>query len=87
MGNAITLTYDSTMRIVAITDAIGQVTTLEYGNTADSFKITKVTDPFGRSATFDYNSSNLISLSKSQMSLAWPLNLAMRALPVILLHR
>jgi RHS repeat-associated protein len=59
MGNKVTLTYDDdNMRIVAITDAIGQVTKLEYGNAADIFKITKVTDPFGRSATFEYNLSN-----------------------------
>ena len=48
----------SDMRIVSITDAIGQVTTLHYGLAADIFKITKVTDPFGRSATFGYDTSN-----------------------------
>lgn len=69
-GNAVTLTYNSSMRIVAITDAIGQVTTLEYGNTADIFKITKVTDPFGRSATFDYNSSNQLIKITDAISLA-----------------
>jgi RHS repeat-associated protein len=63
-GNALTLTYDSNLLLVAITDAIGQVTTLTYGVPAlnegclnvpsDPYKITKVTDPFGRSATFDY---------------------------------
>jgi RHS repeat-associated protein len=57
-GNAITLAYDSHMRIVSITDAIGQVTTLEYGLATDIFKITKVTDPFGRFATFSYDASN-----------------------------
>jgi RHS repeat-associated protein len=67
-GNAAVLNYDSHMRIVGITDAIGQVTTLEYGlivsrarfnrSPADMFKITKVTDPFGRSATFTYDASN-----------------------------
>jgi len=64
-GNAVTLTYDTNLLIVAITDAIGQVTTLTYGLPsmsigtngfvdADPYKITKVTDPFGRVATFDY---------------------------------
>jgi YD repeat-containing protein len=63
-GNAVTLTYDSDLRITAITDAIGQQTTLQYGNTADTFKITTVTDPFGRSATFGYNTANqLISIT------------------------
>jgi RHS repeat-associated protein len=70
-GNAVTLTYDGLLRLVAITDAIGQVTTITHGlplagtgtvgactgtNTvaADPYKITRITDPFGRSATFDY---------------------------------
>ena len=53
-GNAVTLNYDASLRIVALTDAIGQVTTLAYGLASDIYKVTKVTDPFGRSATFDY---------------------------------
>jgi len=72
-GNAVTLTYDGSLRLVRITDAIGQVTTISHGlpgtnlislnactgNTnyliaADAYKITKVTDPFGRAATFEY---------------------------------
>jgi len=57
-GNAVSLTYDTNLRIVAITDAIGQVTTIAYQNTTDMFKITRVTDPFGRFATFDYDTSN-----------------------------
>jgi RHS repeat-associated protein len=64
VGNAVTLTYDSDLRITAITDAIGQQTTLEYGNAADTFKVTTVTDPFGRSATFAYNTAlQLISIT------------------------
>lgn len=56
-GNAVTLTYNpDELRIISITDAIGQVTKISYEN-ADSFKITKVTDPFGRSATFEYDTS------------------------------
>jgi RHS repeat-associated protein len=63
-GNAVTLTYDSALRLTTITDAIGQHTTLEYTNASDSFKITKVTDPFGRFATFGYNTANqLISIT------------------------
>src|SRR5262249_48570527 len=54
-GNTVTLTYDNNFRLVAITDAIGQVTTISYENGADAFKITKVTDPFGRMATFAYD--------------------------------
>jgi YD repeat-containing protein len=51
-GNAVALTYDAGLRLVAITDAIGQVTALTYGN----YKITRVTDPFGRFADFAYDS-------------------------------
>lgn len=64
-GNTLTYTYDSSLRIVAVTDAINQVTTLTYGLAADSLKITKVTDPFGRYATFDYTQiSNMWQLVK-----------------------
>jgi len=59
-GNAVTLTYDADLRLVALTDAIGQVTTLTY--VSDDFThpengyylISRVTDPFGRFATFEY---------------------------------
>jgi RHS repeat-associated protein len=55
-GNAVTLTYDANLRIIAISDAIGQVTTLAYGWTNDIYKITRVTDPFNRFAEFAYDS-------------------------------
>jgi len=54
-GNAATLTYDGQLRLVAITDAIGQVTTLSYEMLENPLRITKVTDPFDRSATFKYD--------------------------------
>ena len=53
-GNAVTLTYDSQFRIVALKDAIGQVTTLSYNLPSDPLKVTQITDPFGRSASFAY---------------------------------
>ena len=56
-GNALTYSYDGSFRLVAITDAIGQVTTLSYELTADPLKVTKVTDPFGRVATLQYNAA------------------------------
>jgi YD repeat-containing protein len=49
-GNFVELTYDSNLRIVAITDPIGQVTTLSYDNTSDICKILglrALLDPFG----------------------------------------
>ncbi|HLK37317.1 MAG TPA: hypothetical protein VKU41_11235 [Polyangiaceae bacterium] len=66
-GNQVALTYDSQVRLVAITDALGQVTRLCYsgqldstcqGRTApDALKVTQVTDPFGRSAFFAYDAA------------------------------
>jgi RHS repeat-associated protein len=56
-GNALRFTYDSNLRLVAATDAIGQVTTLSYELPSDPYKVTRVTDPFGRSATFSYDTS------------------------------
>jgi RHS repeat-associated protein len=67
-ANTVTFAYDTNLCITSVTDAIGQVTTLTYGlpNSnivsgptvsvvpADPYKLTKVTDPFGRSATFNY---------------------------------
>ncbi len=55
-GNGVTLSYDASLRIIALQDTLGQVTTLAYENPSDIYKITKVTDPFGRSAHFDYDS-------------------------------
>src|SRR5260221_274139 len=49
-GNALTFTYDAQLRLVAVTDAIGQVTTLAYGLPQDVWKITTVKGPFGRLA-------------------------------------
>ena len=56
-GHAMTFTYDSSLRKVAITDALGQVTTLAYEWAAEPLKITKVTDPFGRVARFRYDAA------------------------------
>jgi RHS repeat-associated protein len=56
-GNAVSLTYDGSLRLTAVTDAIGQVTTVSYEDVANPLRITKVTDPFGRYATFSYDTS------------------------------
>jgi len=67
-GNALTLSYNSNLCLVSVQDAIGQVTSLNYGLAAtnigtgpngsllaaDPYKLTSVTDPFGRTATFNY---------------------------------
>jgi RHS repeat-associated protein len=58
-NNSLTLSYDSHFRLVSLTDAIGQVTTISYvSNTisnAGYYNIAQVTDPFGRSAQFAYD--------------------------------
>jgi RHS repeat-associated protein len=54
-GLALHLTYDAGLRLVAVTDATGLVTTLAYDLPSDPTKITQVTDPFGRFATLTYN--------------------------------
>jgi RHS repeat-associated protein len=58
-GNAVFLTYDNPangpgLRLMAVTDATGKVTTLSYDLASDPLKVTRVTDPFGRFATLDY---------------------------------
>ena len=65
LGNNRTNTYDGSLRLVAVSDAIGQVTTIDYASTnatnALFYQISKVTDPFGRYATFDYNGSGQLT--------------------------
>jgi YD repeat-containing protein len=58
-GQTLHFTYDGQLRLVALTDAIGQVTTIAYELSSDPLKITKVTDPFGRSARFEYDADGL----------------------------
>ncbi|MDE3155354.1 MAG: peptidase C39, bacteriocin processing, partial [Acidobacteriota bacterium] len=54
-GLTLQLTYDASLRLVAVTNAIGLVTTLSYDLPSDPLKITKVTDPYGRYAALTYN--------------------------------
>jgi RHS repeat-associated protein len=64
VGNTQTLTYNSVaggFQLVAATDAIGQVTLITNELSSDPFKITKVTDPFGRAARFKYNGSGQLT--------------------------
>jgi RHS repeat-associated protein len=53
-GNAVFLIYDSDLRVIALVDAIGQVTTISYEVPGEPYFVTKVTDPFGRVASFEY---------------------------------
>jgi RHS repeat-associated protein len=60
-GNQLVLSYDMSDRLVAITDEIGQVTTLDYEDMSDSLLLTKVTDPFGRYCTLTYDGSGRLT--------------------------
>jgi YD repeat-containing protein len=63
-GNALTLTYDGKLRLTAITDAIGQRTAFQYGDSANQLLVTGITDPFGREAALSYDGEGrLISIT------------------------
>jgi RHS repeat-associated protein len=61
LGNTLTLSYDTSFRLTSLTDAIGQVTTLSYGNTTYPLLLTNITDPSGRSASISYDTSGRLS--------------------------
>ena len=60
-GNTLTFTYDGQLRLVSATDALSRVTTVSYELASDPLKITKVTDPYGRTARFAYNESGQLT--------------------------
>lgn len=63
-GNTATLAYDpASTRLLSITDALGQTTLVSYGLAGDAYKITTVTDPFGRQAVFQYAGGELQSVT------------------------
>ena len=62
-GNSLSIGYDSSFRVTRITDAVGQITNLSYELPGDPLKITRVTDPFGRFATFDYTNGQLTKIT------------------------
>jgi YD repeat-containing protein len=68
-GNAVHFTYDQQLRLVAVTDAIGQVTAVAYDLAQDPWKITRVVDPFGRSATFAYDAAGLLQSNTDTIGL------------------
>mgnify|MGYP000633912234 CR=1 FL=1 len=59
-GNNLQIQYDSSLRIANLIDSLGQATTFSYSPEeganvpTDTLKIRKITDPFGREATFKY---------------------------------
>jgi RHS repeat-associated protein len=60
-GHTQTFTYDASFRVVAVTDAVGQVTTLAYDDPVDPLLVTKVTDPFGRTAVMSYDGTGRLT--------------------------
>ena len=60
-GHTIEYTYDSSFRLIALTDVLGQVTEFDYEHASDSNLLTKVTDPFGRYATLGYDASGRLN--------------------------
>jgi RHS repeat-associated protein len=62
-GNTVNIGYDASFRVTTITDALAQVTTVSYELPGDPLKVTKVTDPFGRFATFEYTSGQLTKIT------------------------
>lgn len=68
-GHALTFTYDAQLRVIAVSDAAGQVTTLAYDLPQDIWKITRVTDPFGRSAVFTYTDAGYLRTTTDSLGL------------------
>jgi RHS repeat-associated protein len=62
-GNTVNIGYDASFRVTTITDALAQVTNVSYELPADPLKVTKVTDPFGRLATFEYTNGQLTKIT------------------------
>jgi RHS repeat-associated protein len=62
-GNAVTIGYDASFRVVTLTDAVNQTTHISYELSSDPLKITRVTDPFGRFAAFAYTNGQLTRIT------------------------
>jgi len=61
-GHSVTFQYQvsgGNVQLVAVSDALGQVTTLEY----DGAVVTKVSDPFGRAARLEYTGGRLTKIT------------------------
>jgi len=68
-GNALTLAYDSSVRLVSVTDTIGQVTNLFYTDTGNVYRITQVRDPFGRTCALTYDTGGRLISTTDQLGL------------------
>jgi len=66
-GNTTQFNYDGNFRLTSVTDALNQTTTITHrsddpGVLPDFYLISQITDPFGRSATFDYQNGQLVAI-------------------------
>ncbi len=59
--NSIAFHYDAAMRLTHVVDPLGQTNTLSYSLASDTNKVTRVTDPFGRYASFEYNTNGQLT--------------------------
>jgi RHS repeat-associated protein len=71
-GRSLSLQYDSSLRLVKISDALNGLTTFGYSTNAgeDPFKIRSITDPFSRKATFNYDSAGRLRKITDPMGIA-----------------
>src|SRR5204862_3941340 len=58
---------DNDFRLTSVTDALGRTATVTHlsndpGVLPDFYLISQITDPFGRSATFDYQNGQLVKI-------------------------
>jgi RHS repeat-associated protein len=68
-GNAVILNYDQALRsiglirLISVLDATGRLTTFSYDLPGSPLLITRITDPFGRSATLTYDNGRLSTIT------------------------
>ncbi len=60
-GHELAFVYDANARLVAVQDAQGLVTTIAYNG--DESRVSRITDPFGRFATFEYENGKLAAIT------------------------
>jgi RHS repeat-associated protein len=60
-GNTTTISYDTSLRITSLTDAMSRSTTFTYGLSGSPLLVTQITDPFGRSTQLAYDTSGRLS--------------------------
>ncbi len=70
-GNQTSIQFDSDFRITTVTDPIGDVSTLSYvSNTFGNsgfYKVSQIADPFSRTCSFQYDSTNTNLLSTTDV--------------------